>query len=199
MNPDELQERLRRIDPAASAPVNPVHGPEAVALMEQIMQTQPNEVAAVPPSPARRPRRWLAVVGAAAVVAAGALGVVALQGDDAKAPTTVAYALSAPNPSAMCINIDGIESDPAWSGFEGTVASVDGNVVTIDVSKWFRGGPADQVTLTAPDGGVALEGGTDFVVGDTMLVSVMDGTVLGCGISGVSSPELQALYAKWYA
>jgi hypothetical protein len=41
---------------------------------------------------------------------------------------------------------------------------------------------------------VALEGGVEFADGQTYLVTATDGTVNGCGYSGLATPELQSAF-----
>ncbi len=76
--------------------------------------------------------------------------------------------------------------------FEGTVTSVDGDRVTLDVDRWFTGGDGEQVVVVAPQGLEALIGGIAFEVGGQYLVSASDGVVNYCGFSGESTPELRA-------
>jgi hypothetical protein len=76
--------------------------------------------------------------------------------------------------------------------FEGTARVVDGDQVTLDVDRWFKGGEADEVVLVAPLGLEALIGGISFEVGRQYLVSATDGQVNYCGFSGEATPELRA-------
>jgi hypothetical protein len=80
--------------------------------------------------------------------------------------------------------------------FEGTVTSIDGDVVTLDVGHWFKGGDAATVVLSAPSGLNALIGGMDFKSGDTYLITATEGTVNYCGYSGPSTPEFRASFEK---
>lgn len=202
MNPDELLERLQRVDPAQGASVHPVNGPQAAALMEQIMQTDPT-IAEVPtvPEPARRPRRRLfAAIGAAAVVAVGAFAFVALRGDDDKAPTSVTFSLAASDPlTAMCMALSDITPSADTAAFRGTVVAVDADSVTLDVTKWYANGTADQVVVsTAGMPSPALDGVTFEQGGDYLVAAGPDGQVGICGVSGPYSPELEAFYNTWF-
>ena len=78
--------------------------------------------------------------------------------------------------------------------FAGTAAVVDGERVVLDVTRWYTGGVAQQVELTAPSGMEALTGGIPFEVGGEYLISAFGGVVNYCGLSGPVTPELQAIY-----
>jgi hypothetical protein len=80
--------------------------------------------------------------------------------------------------------------------FEGTVTGVDGDVVTLDVDRWFKGGDATQVTITAPAGFEALIGGIEFDEGAQYLITATDGVVNYCGFSGPSTPEMRAAFEE---
>jgi uncharacterized protein GlcG (DUF336 family) len=202
MNPDELQERLQRLDPARGASTDPVTGPRAAALMEQIMQTDPTTANEVPtvPEPPRRPRRTLfAALGAVAVVAAGAFAFVALRSDDAT-PTSVTYSLAASDPlTAMCMALPDITPATDSAAFRGTVVAVTADSVTLDVTKWYANGSADQVVVsTAGMPSPALDGVTFEQGGDYLVLAGSDGQVGSCGLSGTYSPELEAFYNTWF-
>lgn len=202
MNPDELQERLRDLDPARGASIHPVNGPQAAALMEQIMQTDPtnaNEIATVP-EPSRRPRRTLfAALGALGVVAAGAFAFVALRSDD-PAPTSVRYSLAASDPMmSMCIALNDITPPADSAAFRGTVVAVSAESVTLNVAKWYANGTADQVVVST--GGMpspALDGVSFEEGGDYLVLAGTDGQVAICGQSGPYSPELEAFFNTWF-
>ena len=201
MNGDELTQRLRRSEPNPNAPVHPAGGAHAARLLEQIMNTPLDPDPQHSSSPTRRTRSvW--VVSALGAVAAVAIvvGVVATRGDDGPAATSVTYGLVAGDPMAMCLSLDEYQPDPAMIGFRGTVAVVADGSVTLDVSKWYRGGDADQVVLTvSADMSVVALDGVEFVAGGDYLVGVLDGQVLICGISAPYDPALAALYDRWFA
>lgn len=201
MNPEDIHDRLRRLDPAADAPVDPVNGPRAAALMEQIMQTQPEpvNVTSTPPAPARRPRRALfAALGALGVVAVGAFAFVAMRGDD-PAPTSVSFSLGASDPlMQMCMPISDQQPSPEASAFRGTVIDIGAGTVTLEVTKWYQNGDADQVVLTTEGlPSVALDG-VDFVQGGDYLITAGDGQVGFCGVSGPYSTDLEGWFDTWY-
>ena len=197
---DELFDQLARLDPVGSAPMESATGSRAAALMEQIMQTNITPTAPGP-SPARRRPLMLAISGLA-LTGVAALGFVILRGDDAKAPTTIALAFAPPSPAgARCMQLDASITQPDGTvAFRGTVASIAGNVVTLDVTKWYANGTADQVVVTTgtADGTVDPELSASFEQGGDYLVSAVDGQVAGCGMTAQYSTELDALYLGWF-
>lgn len=201
MNPEELHDRLRRLDPALDAPVDPANGPRAAALMEQIMQTQPEpvNVTSTPPTPARRPRRALfAALGALGVAAVGAFAFVALRGDD-PAPTSVSFSLAASDPlMQMCLPVSEQQPTAEASAFRGTVVDITADSVTLDVTNWYQNGDADQVVISTAGMPTAALDGVDFVQGGDYLITAGDGQVGVCGVSGPYSADLEAWFVTWY-
>jgi hypothetical protein len=99
----------------------------------------------------------------------------------------------------MCITLDEFVPSPDQLGFAGTVTSIADGQAVLEVDRWYRGGPADQVVLDT--GGlpmVALDG-VEFVVGERYLVSIINGEVGICGTSGPASPELEQYFDTWFA
>ena len=147
----------------------------------------------------RRTPWRLAAVAAVALVAIA--GVIAFAGGDDAEPAGEPVALTAivEDPLAtICMEVtpDTLQGAGVEQAFRGTVSSVDGDVATLDVDEWFVGGDAATVTVTAPAGAdVALLGTVPLEEGGTYLVSAADGAVLGCGLSGEASSELEAIYA----
>ena len=76
--------------------------------------------------------------------------------------------------------------------FEGTATTVDGDRVSLNVERWFKGGESAGVALVAPQGLEALIGGVPFKMGGQYLISATDGQVNYCGFSGEATPELRA-------
>jgi len=201
VNDDELLDRLARIDPAARVPVHPVSGPRAAALMEHIMSTDlaPAPVVA---SPGRRRRPFVLAFGGLALAAAAVVGFVALRGNDAKAPTSISLSFAARSPiGSSCIRLDAMQPAPGTVAFRGTVVSIVGNAVTLDVTKWYANGTADQVVVTTgtADGTVDPELSATFQQGGDYLVAATDGQVAGCGMTAPYSAELDTLYQGWFA
>lgn len=140
------------------------------------------------------PNRWLPAAAALVVVA----GVAAALGLGGGAPTTAAepLALSAgvDDPMMMCIQFSVEELARMPLAFEGTVTSVDGATVELEVTNWFKGGDAERVVIEAPTGMEALIGGIPFDVGGDYLITAYDGTVNYCGFSGPATPDLRASF-----
>ena len=204
MNDDELRERLRGIDPAAVTPVEPADGPRAAALLEHIMNTPiiPESPTTMPaPSRGRRTWLWASLLGLGAI-AGVTVGLLVSDGKDKSSPpaaVTAEYTLSGGVSMGMCININEYVPEPSLEGFRGVVTAIEGDTVTLQVSEWYRGGPADHVVLHVSDVPTPALDGIEFVTGGDYLVAVADdGAVRTCGISGLYSADLAALYAKWF-
>lgn len=202
MNDDELLELLRRSDRSRGDSVNPVGGPNAAQLMEQIMSTTPDiETTAQPPS-SRPRRRWpaFAIGGVAAGVIA--LGVVALANDDDGGSDEVATVTNLDLPAGdimqMCLAISEYQPDASVGGFRGTVNEITTDAVTFDVTHWYRGGDADQVVLSVKDMPMVALDGVEFQQGGDYLVAFMDGEVLICGLSGPYDATLAGYYDTWF-
>jgi hypothetical protein len=200
---NELEQRLQRIDPfPASVPVDPADGPRARALREQIMTTRIADDP-LPDAPPSHRRRWPLAAAAAGIAAAAALAVgigLAARSDDAPEPVAATYTLTPSDPMAMCLAIS--EAPPPPEGavaFGGTVTEVGADTVTLEVDQSFAGPEADTVTLTTgPDVTAVALDGVEFVPGQRYLVTVVDGQVQICGASGPATPELEAVYARWF-
>jgi hypothetical protein len=149
-----------------------------------------------------RRRRWtFAALGAAAAgvlaVAGAAVGGVFDGGEPnlASEPTVLELSGGETDPSMMsCIQIDPSIIAQSPVAFRGFVDSVEGETVTLTVDRWYAGGDADVVTITAPLGMEALIGSIDFVVGEPYLISAYEGVVSYCEMSGPATPERQQMY-----
>jgi len=204
---DELRDHIARLDPMPEGvPTEPVTSPSARALLEEIMNTPTTQPVMERPTPNNatgdntnpRPRRtwWLGAV-AATVVAALAIGGFALSGafDGDSEREVLALSTGDVDPSMMmCMELTPESIAMAPIAFRATVDAVDGELVTMTVDHWYKGGDADAVSLTAPAGMEALIAGLDFQVGQTYLVTAYDGVVNYCGATGPATPELQSLF-----
>jgi hypothetical protein len=202
MHDDDLQARLRDADPALhdAAPDPSWIDTLAQSTMEAPMST---------PEPAAGTRRtWILTAAAAVVVAAlGFGGWTALQSnnDDNKvAAAKTSLTLKAPaggSAAQMCMQITPETVGQMQMAFDGTVAEVNGDEVTLDVSKWYVGGDTQQVKLTQinQDQWVALEGGINLEAGQRYLITAHDGVVNGCGFSAPWSQELQDIFDQAFA
>lgn len=207
MNDEELRQRLRRLDPVPEAvAMEPTTHPSSRARLERIMNTDTDTDTTTdgttPGSNAGRPSapRWATrLLAAAAAVAVVAVAGVALAGGGGDEPETMDLALPSSDVMASCLPVSADLLAPVPVAFEATAAEVDGEVVTLEVERWFAGGDADLVTLRAAGGMEALIDGFEFEVGERYLVSAVEGTVNFCGFSGPATPELTALYEDAFA
>ena len=69
-----------------------------------------------------------------------------------------------------------------------------GDTVTLAVTDRFRGDVGDTVVTTQGDGAISDGGPLVYEAGRTYLIASADGTVLSCGLSGIASDELAAVY-----
>ena len=196
----ELERRLRAADPAG--PAEPGWATRLQDLVEATVSTTadditqtPGEAGAGTAGPPRRRPRWLVAAAAgtaAAVLAAIGVAGVALRGEgDPAPPPAVAKPavldLALPGEDgvmASCLAFSEEALAPMPVAFAGTVVSIADGVVRLEVDRWYRGGTADAVTLTAPDGeSTALLGSVRFVEGVRYLVTATDGVVNSCGFT----------------
>jgi hypothetical protein len=131
---------------------------------------------------------------AAAIVAATLAIVLAACAATGGTEPEPALELSAGGGEAMmsCLAFDPAILAEMPVAFEGTVTAVDGDRVTLEVDRWFKGGESDTVALVAPQGLEALIAGIPFEVGGQYLISATDGQVNYCGFSGEATPDLRA-------
>ncbi len=194
---DPTRARLTDHDPLKRQPhIHPAEPP--AHLLEQIMNTPTlitNESTSNPPTAAgrHRARRWI-FGGAGLGTVAAVAGILAFTGGSPAAPSAVQLGLGTDNVMASCMPVSADILDDMPLAFAGTIVSVEGEIVTLDVTRWFVGGDTDQVILTAAAGMEASIGGIAFEPGGTYLVSATDGVVNYCGYTGSATPELQAVY-----
>jgi hypothetical protein len=112
------------------------------------------------------------------------------------APTSMELTARPPS-TAKCMVVSPAALQQQQVAFDGTVASISDDVVTLDVGHWYLGGRADQVTVRAPAADLsALVQAADFRVGERYLVSATDGQVSVCGFTAPYSADLAALYEQ---
>lgn len=214
---DPLRERMARRNPVPSdAPVDPVDGPAARALLESVMNSPVTSGPTATPTPSderarpgHRRRQWLLAAAAAVVLAAGTgIGIAAVIGADdgsnvggGPAPArAVTLALPQSDPlTSICTPFDPAGLAAQQVAFAGTVTAVAPRAVSLKVDRWYRGGTAATVDITVPEGFTAALDGVDFAVGKKYLVSATDGVVGSCGNSGEATPELTAIFDKAFA
>jgi hypothetical protein len=191
---DQLRERLARLDPMHSGvDVEP----PSRELLEGIMSTPVIEQPET--GHGQRSNRWLVGIAAAAALVLAVGGAIALTGggtDPVASGPAVELTAGGEDLTAMCIMFSVEELARAPLAFEGTVTTVEGDTVTLDVDHWFKGGDAGQVILNAPQGMEALIAGIPFQVGGQYLITAYDGNVNYCGFSGPSTPEFRAAFEQ---
>jgi hypothetical protein len=182
---DDLRVRLARLDPAPpSLETVPFTSPRAQELLERAMTST------------ARTRRPALLAGAASLAVAAALGGVLLTQADTgttPAPTTLALDLAGGDGAiASCMMFDVAFLKDMSPAFAATATAVADDSVTLEVDRWYAGGDADQVVLARPDGtsSAALDG-VAFEQGKRYLITAAQGTVNGCGYSGLATPDLQ--------
>jgi len=196
---DELRERIARLDPMHSGVrTESVTSQSSREELEKIMSTPPVEQPETQPTPKKN--GWFLGVAAAAALVVAVGGAIVLSGGTDGDPVAQGPLLElnagADDPMAMCIQFSVEELARAPLAFEGTVTSVEGETVTLDVDQWFKGGDAGQVEINAPAGMEALIGGIPFEVGGQYLVTAYDGNVNYCGFTGPSTPELRSAFEE---
>jgi hypothetical protein len=144
---------------------------------------QPNADSNMPP---RRLRWTIGLAGAAAAAAVALLVFGPRFGAPAPSPSDEGIGGSAGGGTASCIRFDLELLAQQEFAFDGTVTGIDGESVTFDVGKWYRGSGDPSVSLTqvGQGDGAVMEGIlVDFQVGNRYLVSGAGGVVTGCGYS----------------
>lgn len=197
MNDDSLRSRIQRIDPVpADVAMEPATTPSSRERLEQIMSIDTD------PSPEATPSRWhdhrvrLAGIGAAVAVAVAVVGLAVTGGDSDTGGEPLALDLGSSSALSSCLAVDAATLATTSPAFSGTATSVEDDMVTIDVDRWYAGGDADQVVLHAPAGEPALIDGFEFEAGGRYLITAAEGTVNFCGFSGPATPELEALFEE---
>jgi hypothetical protein len=187
---DDLRHRLGRTDPLRHDEI-PATPP--AYLLEQIM----TDTLDTPVSPSTPRRRWPALAAAAAAVVVLAGTAVVLSGTDDPAAPPMALALPGDDgalSSCMAFDVAILAQMPI--AFEGRAVDVADGVVTLDVTQWYRGGEAEQVTLAAASGMEALIGGIEFTPGGDYLITATEGNVNFCGYSAPATDDLRAAFAE---
>ena len=194
---DQLRKRLAGLDPMhPSVPTESLETPSSRRLLEEIMSTPVTEE----PDTRPKPSRWLIGVAAAAALVVAVGGAIALTGGTSGDPVAqdppLVLNAGGEDVMASCIMFSVEELAKAQVAFEGTVVTVEGDAVTLDVGEWFKGGEASQVVLNAPQGLEALIAGFPFEVGTQYLITAYDGNVNYCGFSAPSTPEMRAAFEQ---
>jgi hypothetical protein len=200
MSDDDLRARLARVDPVRRVDVAAlVESRSAEEIRERAMQT----IEAPPAAPPRRRRTPVLLGAAAAAVAVAVAGGVLATRDSGgsgltPAPAVTTLALQTQDNTSMqsCIAFDVAILRDMPVAFGGTVTSVEADTVTLDVDRWYRGGSADRVTVSSPNGAMVSIEGVEFAAGTRYLVTATDGVVNACGFSGPATAELEQAYGE---
>lgn len=194
---DDLRERLRAADPAATVAPDPSR---IRTLAEATMRTTLDDTGTTPTtSDGRRTGTRLRLLAAAAAVAAlGTAGLMVLGPDDqpTAAPEVLELTLPPGDVMSSCLqySVDILADMPI--AFSATADEVGDGTVELAVDRWYRGGSADLVELENPTGPMTSIDGVEFVAGSRYLVTATeDGTVNGCGYTAVWSEPMARDFA----
>jgi hypothetical protein len=195
---DQLRDRLARLDPMhPGVETEPLTTESSQRLLEAIVSTPVIEQPET--GPEQKPNRWLVGIAATAALVLAVGGAIALTGGGTEPVASgppLELTAGTDDVMASCIMFSVEELARAQVAFEGTVTTVEGDTVTLDVDQWFKGGDAGQVILNAPQGMEALIAGIPFEVGGQYLITAYDGNVNYCGFSGPSTPEFRAAFEQ---
>ena len=154
-------------------------------------------------TPVNESRRtpWLVAAAAALVVAGGAIGLAVTQDDPVEVTNgpqiTLALKLPPGNVLSSCVPFDVKFLKDMSPAFAGTVSTVSASSVTLTVDKWYVGGTADEVTVAQPDASSSASlDGVAFEQGKRYLVTAANGTVNGCGYSGLATPDFERSFEQ---
>ncbi|WP_033346168.1 hypothetical protein [Catenuloplanes japonicus] len=179
---DDLRARLRDADPAAGLP--PLPPARIDRLMEETMAATTTN---------RRPVLLAAAAALALVVAGAGIAGWVLNRPAETSTTTI----TAAGVRAKCVEPTAATlAERADFAFAGTVTAVTGDVVTLHVTRVYRGEPVTEVEV-AQTGGASetLLGSGAFETGRDYLVSSAAGAMLICGYSGESTtPGLPEMF-----
>jgi len=198
----ELRALLRSADPARH------HAPLDSHRIEQMLEHTMNDTAsqsaptaATPAaaSPAARGRRvWIPIAGVAAAAAAAAIALpLALGGTPSVMALEQPVGESLAAGSCLVISAESLLAEEL--AFAGRVLSVDGGRVVLEVTERFAGEVADRVEVPQVVAGSDDGSGVPFEADGTYLVAATDGTIAGCGLSGVDDADLRAVYDEAFA
>ena len=192
-NDEHLARRLRDIDPAREVAPLPEHRIEEI-MTRTTTQTPSDDTQPIDLSELKDRRRTRLAAGLTAVAAAAAIVAAVVLARPAPGET-LALDLP-PDGGAMmsCLQLTPELVARSDVAFEGRATSIDGANVTLEVLHQYTGEAASAVTIPqGTDDLIELTIGR-LAVGETYLISAVDGVVATCGQSGLSSPELKAIY-----
>lgn len=180
---DDLRERLRRADPAATL---------ASAAPDQVRQLTEETMSRTVT------RRWALPVAAALVLLAGGAAWAMTRQEPIEVSPAVGrtVALTSNDVAAKCVAPTATRlSEISDFAVEGTVSTVAGDIVTLNVTRVFRGEPATSVEVQ--QSADHSEANDKFETGKSYLIAASDGEVLICGYTGSADRlGLRGLYEE---
>lgn len=185
----EQRAMISAADPASATP--PLRADQTIALAERAADAGARR------APVRRTPRPSLLVGFAAAAAAVAVigAAVAIPLSNLPAPDAVTLEQVPGGVAAKCMAPDaGMIAESAEVLFRADVRDIAGGIVTLEVTETLAGEVASVVEVAQGDGMISDGGPLVFESGATYLLATSDAVILSCGLSGVASPELEALY-----
>ena len=178
---DDLDRTLTSADPAASlSPLSP-------ARFDRLLKDTTMTPASTPAPP--RTRFLPVVAGGLAAAAIATFAVISSL--PAAAPTVLD---AGPQIAAKCVEVTPASFVDVDLAFEATVASIEGDTVTLTVTNTYTGEVGSTVVTAQGDGEISDGGPLVYQAGETYLIASIDGRVLSCGQSGIETPELAKIY-----
>lgn len=147
----------------------------------------------------RRLGKWALLVPLTVVAIAVTIALFSNDSGTATGDDALELSLGESSALASCLQFDVAILADMPVAFQGTATSVEDSAVTISVDRWFKGGDADAVRLTAEHQSPALIAGFEMEPGEQYLIAATNGTVNYCGYSGPVNPELLAGYEAAFA
>ena len=150
-------------------------------------------------SPTARARRvWIPIAAVAAAAAAAAIALpLALGGTPSVMALEQPVGESLVAGSCLAVSAESLLAEDL--AFAGRVLSVEGDTVVLEVTERFSGEVADRVEVPQVVAGSDDGSGVPFEADGTYLVAATDGTIAGCGLSGVDDAGLRAVYDEAFA
>ena len=142
--------------------------------------------------PVRSLRPWL--LAGVGTLAAGAAAAFVLPALLAPAPNVTTLTLEGTDATAMCMALSPELLQQSELAFRADVTSIEGGIVTLQVTERFQGEVGDVVQVAQGDDEPIDGAPIVFQDGATYLISSDGETVGGCSGSGVVTPELEALF-----
>ncbi|MGC5077771.1 hypothetical protein [Agrococcus sp. DT81.2] len=150
---------------------------------------------AIPEAPRGAFQRWMPTVGVAAGLAIAAAVVAPLVlGGPEPAVETLQPPMGGGLASGSCLVLEPATVAAQEQAFAATVVQIQADTVLLEVTERFVGDVADRVEVTQVDAVTSDFSGVPFAVGQRYLVGAVDGTITGCGVTGVDDAELRAVY-----